>query len=192
MDIPWARVDARAAAAGDVARRPGARRSAGPAAVGDDESGARRQAVRGLGPHVSRSCSRSSTPASRCRASRCRLGSRRRSTVERSRRRVAERRRHPARHRSAAARANTSSSPRTWITSASASRSTATASTTARWTTRRASRRSSRWPRAARGGREAGAIDPLRRGHRRGERAARLALLRRAPDRAPAPASSPT
>ena len=48
----------------DEARRP--------AAVGDDESGARRQAVRRIGPHLRRDCSRSSTPASRCRASRCR------------------------------------------------------------------------------------------------------------------------
>ena len=69
---PVGAIDARAAAAGDVAGRPVARRGARPAAVGDDESGARGQAVRRLGPHVRRDAGARRRAASRCRASRCR------------------------------------------------------------------------------------------------------------------------
>ena len=139
---PLGALDAGAAAAGDVARRRLARRCAGTAAGGDDEPGARGEAVRRLRPHLRRDAGarrRRQAGAALRAAGPAQGDGRRRARAGR----VAERRRHPARVRPEAARrvrrlVRAPRSPR-----ASAARSTATRSTTARWTTPRASPRSS-------------------------------------------------
>ena len=184
MDIPWARSTlARLQPAMSLAD-PALDEARRAAAVGHDEPGARRQAVRRLGPHLRARCSRSSTATSRCRASRCRRGSRRRRAVERSQ--------VESQNVAGILRGVRSEAARRVRRRLGAPRSSRR---------RRAGQRRHDLQRrdgqrlghrgdprgggvAARERREAGAVDAVRRGHRRGEGPARLALLRRAPHRA--------
>ena len=96
-------IDAGAAAAGDVARRPGAGRGGWTEAVGDHEPRARGQAVRGLRPHLRRNpgAGRRRQGRAELRAAGPSQGHGRRRAVAGG---VAERRRHPARLGSEAAR----------------------------------------------------------------------------------------
>ena len=141
---PVGAVDAGAAAAADVARRSRARRGGGPAAVGDDESGARGQAVCRIRSHVRRGAGagRRRPAGARLRAAGADQGRRpRRAAAMWSRRTSPASCADPIR----CGATKSSSCRRTWIISASPiRRSTATASTTVRWTTRPASPRCSK------------------------------------------------
>ena len=192
---PLGALDARAAAAVDVARRSVARRRRGAATGGDDEPGARGQAVRRIGPHASANCSRWRTrgrPLPRFALPAAHQGDRSASTAaEVESQNVAG---DPARIRIRRCRTSTSCVSAHLDHLGVGGAVNGDTIYNGAMDNAVGHRRHPRSRRATlhESRREARPLDPVRRGHRRGEGRARIALFRGPPDGAAPQPWSPT